>query len=279
MRGLKLYSFLRFGLVIRSLIWPLTALAVLSYSHLPAVIQDRAHRALRKPSCANVLPEGHEKTVDFHPISARQPLFELATSSFRRWCSHVAPSVRHAMNMNIDADLTRSAGDSKREIRALRSNPAKRSHYVEITGQLTTVFQNDAPGEIANIVRLRLVETRRTDESSNLRYAQPAYCFSRRSCFEQPNCNRQRNFVSRAYGYDAGNQLMKRGGVALGRQIEHGSIGELLYLQPDATQHGVDVERALGSPTIHTHLRSAGARNRPESGCELTTWGARSEFI
>jgi hypothetical protein len=33
----------------------------------------------------------------------------------------------------------------------------------------------------------------------------------------------------------------------LGSEIEHRSVGESLDLQPDATQHGVDVERALGN--------------------------------
>ncbi|HMG95742.1 MAG TPA: hypothetical protein VK565_05540 [Gemmatimonadaceae bacterium] len=38
-------------------------------------------------------------------------------------------------------------------------------------------------------------------------------------------------------------------------EIEHRGIRKLLNFQPDATQHGVDVERALCRPTIPTHFR------------------------
>jgi hypothetical protein len=46
---------------------------------------------------------------------------------------------------------------------------------------------------------------------------------------------------------------MKRGSVSLCGEIEHRGIRKLLNFQPDATQHGVDVERTLPRPTIPSH--------------------------
>ena len=43
---------------------------------------------------------------------------------------------------------------------------------------------------------------------------------------------------------------MERRFISLSGQIEHRRIGKLLNFPPDATQNGVDVERALGNQEL-----------------------------
>ena len=152
--------------------------------------------------------------------------------------------------MDIDAYFARPARDSQGKIGALRPNSAKRRHDFEITRELPAVLFDYPSGELSYVACLGLVKTRWSNQGSDLCRAHPADCFSGRSRLEQANCGGKRNFVSRPYGYDAGDQLMKRGGVPLSGEIEHRGICKLLNFQPDATQHGVDVERALGNPEL-----------------------------
>src|SRR5687768_7932199 len=219
--------------------------AMFSHSNLAAILQNRTYRAFRQPSGANVLPERHEQPIDLYTILAGKFLLELATRSFGRRCSHVAPSIRNTMHMYINTDLAGTTRNPQGEVRALRTHPAKRRHHIEVTGHLTAVLFHSALGQIPNVVSFGLVEARWPDESSDFRDVHPADCLCGRSRLEQADCRREGNFVPRAHGYDAGNQLVKRGGITLGSEIEHRGVGKLFDFHPDATQHGVDVERAL----------------------------------
>jgi hypothetical protein len=151
------------------------------------------------------------------------------------------------MNVNIYADLARPARNPEREVGALGSNAAKRSHHLEVTRHFSAVLFDDSRGELTDIFCFGSVETRRANESSDPCYTQLADCFRRRSRLEKADGCRERNFVPGAYGYDACDQLVERRAIALGSQIEHCSIGKLLDFQPDEAQNGVDVERALGN--------------------------------
>ena len=232
-----------------------TSLTVFGHSYLTAVLENGTNRALGKASRANVLPEGNEKAVYLNPVLPGQVLLQLPPRRVGRRRAHVAPPIRHAVNMDINAYLARATGDSQGEIGALRPNSAKRRHDFEITRELPAVLFDYPSGELSYVACLGLVETRWPNQGSDLCVAHPADCFSGRRRLEQANCGGKRNFVSRPYGYDAGDQLMKRGGVPLSGEIEHRGIRKLLNFQPDATQHGVDVERALCRPTIPTHFR------------------------
>src|SRR5688572_13992610 len=131
-----------------------------SHSNLPAILQNGTHRALGQPSSANMLPEGYEQPIDLYPISLRKFLLELAPGSFRRRCSHVAPSVRNTMYVDIDTDLAGATRNSQGEVRALRAHPPERRHHIEVTGHFTAVFFDGALGQVPNVVSFGLVETR-----------------------------------------------------------------------------------------------------------------------
>jgi hypothetical protein len=232
-----------------------TSLTVFGHSYLAAVLENGTNRALGKASSANVLPEGNEKPVYLNTVLAGQVLLQLPPRRVGRRRTHVAPPVRYAMNVDIDAYLARATRDSQSEIGALRPNSAKRRHDFEITRELPAILFDNPSGDLSYVACLGLVETRWSNQGSDLCDTHPADCFSGRGRLEQANCSGKRNFVSRPYGYDACDQLMKRGGVPLSGEIEHRGIRKLLNFQPDATQHGVDVERALYGPTIPTHFR------------------------
>lgn len=154
------------------------------------------------------------------------------------------------MNVNIHADLARAARNSEREVGALGADATKRGHHLEVTRHFSAVLFDDTRGELTDILCFGPVEARWTNESGDPCYTQPADCLGRRSCLEKANGSRQRNFVPSAHGYDACDKLVERRAISLGSQIEHCSIGKLLDFPPDASQNGVDVERALGNQEL-----------------------------
>src|SRR6202022_1609085 len=200
-----------------------------------------------------ILPKGDQQTCCLAPVLARQLLLEGETRRLRCQSPNVAPSVRHTVNVNINADLGRTARDSQREVGALRTDSAKRCHNFEVVRKTPAVLLSDTFGEIANVIRFCYVERRRPDQFGYSANAQPTQLFGRWRRFEQTDSRWQRNLVSRAYGYDAGNQLMKRRFVAVLREVEHRGVSELFNFLPYAAKHRVDVERSLGLLDTHAH--------------------------
>src|SRR3954463_1676504 len=100
-------------------------LAMVGDAYLPAVLQHRADRTFRQTARANVLSERHQQAIYLDPVFSGQPLLESETGSFRGLSPHESPAVGHPMNVHIDADLGRSAGNSQREVRAFRTHAAE----------------------------------------------------------------------------------------------------------------------------------------------------------
>src|SRR5688500_20393396 len=86
-----------------------------------------------------MLPEWHEQPFDLHPVLPGQFLFEREPGCFRNNGAHIAPPVGDAMDVNIDADFRRPAGNPKGEICAFGPDTAERRHYLEIAGKLSSV--------------------------------------------------------------------------------------------------------------------------------------------
>src|ERR1700687_3333138 len=198
-----------------------------------------------------MLPKWHQQPVDLDPVLSRQLLLEGETRRLRCRSPNVAPSVRHTVNVDVDGDLGRAARDPEREVGALRTDSAKRCHDFEVAWKIPAVLLSDTFGEIANVIRFCYVERRRPDQFGYSANAQPTQLFGRWRRFEQTDSRWQRNLVSRAYGYDAGNQLMKRRCVAVLREVEHRGVSELFNFLPYAAKHRVDVERSLGLLDTH----------------------------
>jgi hypothetical protein len=72
------------------------------------------------------------------------------------------------MNVHIDAYLSRSTGDAKREVRTLGPDSAERSHDFEVTGKNSVVLRDNAPGELADVMRLGSVKGGWPDDLRNL---------------------------------------------------------------------------------------------------------------
>jgi hypothetical protein len=202
-----------------------------------------------------VLPKWNEQPIDLDPVLFGQMLLEDAASCFRRGRPDKSPPVSDPVNVDVDADLGGPAGNSEREIGALRPHTPKGSHYFEVARQIARELIGDTLCEISDILRLRFVETRGANQLCNFPDPETADFVSGRRCLEQSQRGGKRDFVSRAYGNDAGSQLVKRVSIPLFGKIEHRGVGKLLNFLPDAPNHGVDVEGAFCGAKTHTHLQ------------------------
>ena len=79
-----------------------------------------------------MLSEGNEQPIDLDPVLARESLLQRVAGCFGRGRAHEPPSVRNPVDMDIDADLCRAAGNPECEVRALWSDTAKGCHYLEV---------------------------------------------------------------------------------------------------------------------------------------------------
>ena len=96
--------------------------SVVCHSDLRARLPHRAGRAAWQASGADVFAKGDEQAVDVDPVAERELALELGSGFFRRSGRDVAPAVGHPMNMDVHADPGLVARDSKREVRALRTD-------------------------------------------------------------------------------------------------------------------------------------------------------------
>src|SRR5688500_16519447 len=141
---------------------------MLSDSDLPAILEHRADRALRKPACAYVLAERHQQSVDLHPVFPRQSLLEGQTGVLRSRGADVAPPVGHPVDMHIDAYLRRPTGDAERKVGAFRTDATERRHHFEITGEHTVIFRHDPSRDLADVAGLGSVERRGAYDGGDL---------------------------------------------------------------------------------------------------------------
>src|SRR4051794_21374460 len=89
---------------------------------LPAVLEYRAGRTLRKPAGADMLAEWHEEAVDLHPIRLRQDFLEGEHRLFRRSRVDDTPPIRHAVHVNVHADPRLAARHADGQVGALRAD-------------------------------------------------------------------------------------------------------------------------------------------------------------
>ena len=92
------------------------------YADLLAHIQHGTGGAVRKIASANMLAKRDEQTVDFNPIAAREFGFKRHQRFFRSRSLYIAPTVGHAMDMDIHADEWLSAGNAQNQVGTLRAN-------------------------------------------------------------------------------------------------------------------------------------------------------------
>jgi len=92
-------------------------------SHLLAQLQNGTSGAVWEIAGANVFSKGDQESIDLDPIAAREFLTQRDHCLFRRGGLHITPAIRHAMDMNVDADKRFSAGNPQNKMGTLGTNP------------------------------------------------------------------------------------------------------------------------------------------------------------
>src|SRR3712207_8212502 len=87
------------------------------------------------------------------------------TTLFR---SDVTPTVRDAVDVDVDADPRLAAGDAERQVRALRPDAVERRQGLEVARQLAAELLDDAPRDRLNLDRK---STRLNSSHANISYA------------------------------------------------------------------------------------------------------------
>src|SRR5688572_28052447 len=131
---------------------------VLANANLPAIVQDRAARAVGERSRTNVLPERDEQTVDLDPVRPWELLHQRCHCPLGGRGSNVAPPVRDAVHVDVDADVGLPAGDPECEPRTLWPHAREGKQQRHIARQLASVVLLYAGGYGVDLARFRLVE-------------------------------------------------------------------------------------------------------------------------
>ena len=89
------------------------------HSDLLAHIEYGTYRTSRDIAFAYMLAERNQQAIYLDPVTARQQRFKRLHGLFRRARSDIAPAVRYAMNVNVDANMGLVAGYAQNEVGAL----------------------------------------------------------------------------------------------------------------------------------------------------------------
>src|SRR5579885_2342908 len=147
---------------------------------------DRTSRAPRRDRLADGLTEGHQQTVVFDPIAARQRGSQRRFTLLGGPRPDKAPSVGYPMDVDIDADSGLAVGLGDDQVGSFAPDPFEghqrldgvRYAPVETLQQLAA-YPDDNRG-------LGAVEADRIDQSLDRALAQRQHCLRRIGAGEQP---------------------------------------------------------------------------------------------
>ena len=130
------------------------------YTDLQAHIQHRTSGAMREIASANMLTKWDEQAVDFDPIAAREFGFKRHHRFFRSRSLYIAPTVGHAMDMDVHADEWLFAGNAQNQVCTLRANAGERAQYLRIARYISIVFIHGAARNGKDLTCLALMKRR-----------------------------------------------------------------------------------------------------------------------
>src|SRR5689334_20583603 len=104
------------------------------HSDLLAHLQHRACGTMRKSSGTNMFPKGNQQSIDVDPITLWKFFLQGKHGFFWRGCLYVAPTIRNAVDMNIDADKWLTAGNTHYEMGTFGTHPCKGEQRLFVTG-------------------------------------------------------------------------------------------------------------------------------------------------
>src|SRR5690349_19591076 len=191
---------------------------------------------------ADMLPEWHQEPVDLDPVLLRQLVLERSHRSFWRRARDISPPVGHSVHVDIDTDALGPARDAHGQVRAFRTDAAKRGQHVEVARQLASELAHRSPSDLTNLRGLALVKAALLDERVDLPNGELGYLRRRRRALQQPNRDRQTDLIARANRDDARDELLKHRFEPTLRQLEHRRVRMLGHGDANTTQHRVNVE-------------------------------------
>src|SRR5215213_11237687 len=115
-----------------------------------------------------MLAEGDEQAVDWYPVALGKVLLQGQHRLLRGRGLHIPPAVGYPVDMDVNADHRFGAGDPKREMGALGPDPSERLQHLIVAWEIAAELVNRAHRDGMDLIRLPLVECRRSDEDVDL---------------------------------------------------------------------------------------------------------------
>ena len=194
--------------------------------HLVAHIEHRAGAALGPPAGADVFAEGDEQRVEFDPVVAGQFLFQDGHRFLGRLRVDVAPAIRDAVDVDVDADARLAAGDAEHEVRAFRADAFEREQGGLVARELAVEFIDDTAGDAMDLPGFGRMEGGVVDQGVDGGRQQVRGFSGRASFREELAGGGDGDFVTRANRDDASDDEFEHRIEAVGGQLEQGGPGQ-----------------------------------------------------
>src|SRR5438552_9067813 len=160
--------------------------------------RDRAGAAPRRQRPADGLAERHQDRIETPPLARRQRGAQRHLRRRRGTRRDVAPAVRDAVDVGIDADPGEAEGLGDYQVGRLPPYAGQGEERVEVGRHATSVAVEQRAGQGAEGSRLRAIESDRVDGAFDRpRRAPEERCWRPRQP-EEPPARRPRRLVSRA---------------------------------------------------------------------------------